>query len=321
MCPRRLGWRRPPSKAAPSLEVPQHKIDSDSTRRPGGALLARTRSGCSAQQSAQRCSPGKQKCRHARRKAKAGPGPAADLVSQFATNAHVARRRWIGPRLLAALTERREAASTKAVTAASTPGLPLQASTSSPPSAIPGGCIHVWAVASAHDRFGRDGGFELATASATYAIVESRRDCGLGGTSPLSRTTPVGPPGGWCTLQSSARPQTRATGTRLGLLQCAVHGLAGHAEVRRDLSDGAVPTVIRLPSQLDLPGRELRLLPAGPPAGSGGGQTIHRALAHERVLKLADSADDLKEQSPNRGRRVDPLVEHDQVDPAGLKEL
>jgi hypothetical protein len=87
MCPRRLGRRLPPSKAAPSLGLPQREIDSDSTRRPGGALLARTRSGgCFAQQSAQRCSPGKQKCRHPRRKAKAGPGPAADLVSQFASS-------------------------------------------------------------------------------------------------------------------------------------------------------------------------------------------------------------------------------------------
>jgi hypothetical protein len=39
------------------------------------------------------------------------------------------------------------------------------------------------------------------------------------------------------------------------------------------------------------------------------------------VLKLADRVHDLKEQAPNRGRGVDPLVEHDQVDPAGLKDL
>ncbi len=51
--------------------------------------------------------------------------------------------------------------------AAVAPAWPVQASTGSPPSAIPGGCIHVWAVASAHDRFGRDDGFELATGSAT----------------------------------------------------------------------------------------------------------------------------------------------------------
>jgi hypothetical protein len=49
MCPRRLGWRRPPSKAAPVTRTAATR-DSDSTRRPGGALLARTRSGCSAQQ-------------------------------------------------------------------------------------------------------------------------------------------------------------------------------------------------------------------------------------------------------------------------------
>ena len=48
--------------------------------------------------------------------------------SRFATSAHVARRRRIGPRLLAALTKCREAARTKAVTTASTPALPLQAS-------------------------------------------------------------------------------------------------------------------------------------------------------------------------------------------------
>ena len=45
----------------------------------------------------------------------------------FATGADVARRRRIGPPLLRALTEGREAASTKAVTTASTPELPLQA--------------------------------------------------------------------------------------------------------------------------------------------------------------------------------------------------
>jgi hypothetical protein len=57
----------------------------------------------------------------------AGVGPALTRDVLVATNAHVARRRRIGPRPLAALTERREAASTKAVTTASTPGLPLQA--------------------------------------------------------------------------------------------------------------------------------------------------------------------------------------------------
>jgi hypothetical protein len=50
--------------------------------------------------------------------------PQITSVSHLATSAHVARRRRIGPALLRALTEGREAVSTKAVTIASTPALP-----------------------------------------------------------------------------------------------------------------------------------------------------------------------------------------------------
>jgi hypothetical protein len=39
------------------------------------------------------------------------------------------------------------------------------------------------------------------------------------------------------------------------------------------------------------------------------------------VLKLCDRADDLKEQTADGGRRVDPLIKHDQVDTAGLEDL
>lgn len=54
----------------------------------------RTTTGCSTQQSAQRYSPRKKKCRHARRKAKAGPGLATNRVSQLARlAAHVGARR------------------------------------------------------------------------------------------------------------------------------------------------------------------------------------------------------------------------------------
>ena len=55
-----------------------------------------------------------------------------------ATSAHAPRRRRIVRSWLRALNERREAASTKAVTTASTPGLPLQSSRSSLPTAING---------------------------------------------------------------------------------------------------------------------------------------------------------------------------------------
>jgi hypothetical protein len=128
----------------------------------------------------------------------------------------------------------------------------------------------------------------------------------------------------WGPLQTvvlTGRPLDAGSGTRLGLLQCAVDGLAGDTEIGGDLSDGAVPSVLRLPNQLDLPWRELRLLPTDTPAGSGGGQAIHRALAHQRVLKLPDSTDDLKEQAPNRRRGIDPLVEYDQIHSPGLQEL
>ena len=57
-----------------------------------------------------------------------GRGPEGLPRWQFATSAHVARRRRIGAPRLAALTKCREAVSTKAVTTASTPALPLQAS-------------------------------------------------------------------------------------------------------------------------------------------------------------------------------------------------
>ena len=58
----------------------------------------------------------------------AGLASQTGCAPQFATSAHVAPRRRIGPPLLGALTECREVASTKAVTTASTPGLPLEAS-------------------------------------------------------------------------------------------------------------------------------------------------------------------------------------------------
>jgi hypothetical protein len=66
---------------------------------------------------------------------------------------------------------------------------------------------------------------------------------------------------------------------------------------------------------------------AGEPTGGERFDERPRFGAHSRArARLAagadlDGADDLKEQASNRGRGVDPLVEHDQVDPAGLKEF
>src|SRR5262245_25921356 len=69
-----------------------------------------------------------------------------------------------------------------------------------------------------------------------------------------------------------------------------------------------------VPGDLGLAGSELGLLPAGAAPGAGGGQTVEGALAHEGVLELGDGAEDLEEHPAHRARRVDLLVEHDQVD-------
>jgi hypothetical protein len=69
------------------------------------------------------------------------------------------------------------------------------------------------------------------------------------------------------TVVLTGRPSDAGSGTRLGLPQCAVHGLAGDTEIGGDLSDGAVPSVVRLPNQL-LSGRAAR--PATLPGESFG---------------------------------------------------
>lgn len=98
-------------------------------------------------------------------------------------------------------------------------------------------------------------------------------------------------------------------------------------ELGRDLRDGMCPLavltelVIHLARELHLPRSELRLLPARSTAGPRRGETVHRALRHQRVLELSDRADDLEEQPADRRRGVDPLIEHDEVNAALLEML
>jgi hypothetical protein len=55
-----------------------------------------------------------------------------------------------------------------------------------------------------------------------------------------------------------------------------------------------------------------------PAAGAGSGQAVEGALGHQRVVELADGAEDLDEHAAHRGGGVDALVAHDQVDAALL---
>jgi hypothetical protein len=95
----------------------------------------------------------------------------------------------------------------------------------------------------------------------------------------------------------------------------AVDRGAPNAELGGDLRDRVHTLailrelVIHLARELDLPRTDLRLLPAGPAAGPGGSEPVHRALGRERVLEFRDRPDDLKEQPADGGADVDPLVE------------
>ncbi len=100
-----------------------------------------------------------------------------------------------------------------------------------------------------------------------------------------------------------------------------------HAELGSDLRD-RVPAlavladlVVHLARELNLPRPELRFLPARATARASSGKPVDRALRHQRMLELRDRADDLKEQTPDGGGRVDPLVQHHEIDAAGVEEF
>lgn len=111
------------------------------------------------------------------------------------------------------------------------------------------------------------------------------------------------------------------------LVEVAVDGGAGDAELVGDLLDGPllfpvrVDFVVHLPGELDLSGAEFGLLAAGATVGAGGFQAVHGALRHQGVLELGDRAEDMEEHPADGGEGVDALVEHDQVDGTGLKVL
>jgi hypothetical protein len=64
---------------------------------------------------------------------------------------------------------------------------------------------------------------------------------------------------------------------------------------------------------------ELGFLAAGAPARASGVEAVAGAFGHQGVLELGDRAEDLKEHPADRGGRVDPLVEHDEVHAPGLQ--
>ncbi len=98
-------------------------------------------------------------------------------------------------------------------------------------------------------------------------------------------------------------------------------------ELRRDLRDGVRPVpvwagfLVHPLGEFHLPRSELGFLPAGASPGAGSGQAVHRAFGHQGMLEFCDRAEDLEEHPPDRGRGVDALVEHDQVDLVLLQVL
>jgi hypothetical protein len=101
----------------------------------------------------------------------------------------------------------------------------------------------------------------------------------------------------------------------------AVDGGAGDAELVGDLLDGQVAGVVHLSCQLYLAGAEFGFLPSGAASGACGFQAVHGALGHQRMLELGDRPEDLEKHPADGGGGVDALVEHDQIDAAGLKVL
>ncbi len=57
------------------------------------------------------------------------------------------------------------------------------------------------------------------------------------------------------------------------------------------------------------------------PRARGGVEVVAGALGHQGVFELGDRAEDLKEHPADRSRRVDALIEDDEVDLLGLQLL
>jgi hypothetical protein len=102
-------------------------------------------------------------------------------------------------------------------------------------------------------------------------------------------------------------------------LEVAVDRGACDPELVGDLLDGvlAVPVgaelVVHVLRDLRLASGELRLLTTGAPPFTSCVEAVAGAFGHQRVLELSDRAEDLKEHPADRRRRVDALVEHDEV--------
>lgn len=105
----------------------------------------------------------------------------------------------------------------------------------------------------------------------------------------------------------------------------SVDGRSGDAELGGDVGDGVqAPAggpdlLIHLLRDAGLARGQLGLLPASAAAGAGGGEAVEGALGHECVFELGDGAEDLEEHAAHRGRGVDALIKHDQVDAALLQ--
>ncbi len=118
----------------------------------------------------------------------------------------------------------------------------------------------------------------------------------------------------------SQAPPPRTAGTPLGLGHVAVDRRASNTELRGDLSDGvstfpiSAGLVVHGLRESDLARSQFWFLTTGAPTGSSGSQAVPGSFGHQRVLELGDRADDRKEQTTDRGRGVDPLVQHDQID-------
>ena len=79
--------------------------------------------------------------------------------------------------------------------------------------------------------------------------------------------------------------------------------------------------VVHVLGDLGLAGGELGFLAACSPARASGVEAIAGAFGHQRVFELGDRTEDLEEHPADRRRRVNPLVEHDEVDLLGLQLL
>jgi hypothetical protein len=79
--------------------------------------------------------------------------------------------------------------------------------------------------------------------------------------------------------------------------------------------------VVHLLGDAGLAWGEFGFLPASAATGPGSYRPFHGSLGHQGVLELGDRAEDLEEHPPDGGGSVDALVEHHQVDTAGLEAL